>query len=78
MEKPGRHKLDMTIPPITMHWLRHTFCTLMYLAGVDVVQASAQMGHTDVSTTLRIYTHLNARHKRKSVEKLDTYLASEF
>lgn len=78
MEKPGRHKLDMTIPPITMHWLRHTFCTLMYLAGVDVVQASAQMGHADVSTTLRIYTHLNAQHKRKSVEKLDIYLASEF
>lgn len=76
MKKPGRHKLDMTIPPITMHWLRHTFCTLMYLAGVDVVQASAQMGHADVATTLRIYTHLDALHKRKSVEKLDIYLAS--
>ena len=77
MKQPGRHKLDMTIPPITMHWLRHTFCTLMYLAGVDVVQASAQMGHADVSTTLRIYTHLDAQHKRKSVEKLDAYLAGQ-
>lgn len=74
MERPGQRKFDMTIPPITLHWLRHTFCTLLYLAGVDVVQACAQMGHADVSTTLRIYTHLDAQHKRKSVEKLDAYL----
>lgn len=46
-----------------------------YLAGVDVVQACAQMGHADVSTTLKIYTHLDAIHKRKSVDKLDCYLA---
>lgn len=75
--KPGPKALDMTIPNITMHWLRHTFCTLMYLAGVDVVQACAQMGHADVSTTLRIYTHLDAVHKRKSVSKLDTFLEAQ-
>ena len=72
--KPGPKVLDMTIPPITMHWLRHTFCTLLYLSGVDVVQACAQMGHADVATTLRIYTHLDSIHKRKSVDKLDAYL----
>ncbi len=77
MKKPGQRKFDMTIPPITLHWLRHTFCTLLYLAGVDVVQASAQMGHADVSTTLRIYTHLDAIHKRKSVDKLDQYLSGK-
>ncbi|MGN8875285.1 tyrosine-type recombinase/integrase [Pseudoflavonifractor sp. HCP28S3_F10] len=75
--KPGPKVFDMTIPPITMHWLRHTFCTLLYLAGVDVVQACAQMGHADVSTTLRIYTHLDAIHKRKSVDKLDSYLSGQ-
>ena len=72
--KPGTKVYDMTLPPITMHWLRHTFCTLMYLAGVDVVQACAQMGHADIATTLRIYTHLDATHKRKSMDKLDSYL----
>ena len=74
MKKPGQHKFDMTIPRITLHWLRHTFCTLLYLSGVDVVQACAQMGHADIATTLKIYTHLDAIHKRKSVDKLDAYL----
>ena len=77
MKKPGQHKFDMTIPPITMHWLRHTFCTLLYFAGVDVIQACAQMGHADVSTTLKIYTHLDSIHKRKSVDKLDAYLEKQ-
>lgn len=77
LKRPGQRKFDMTIPPITLHWLRHTFCTLMYLAGVDVVQACAQMGHADVSTTLRIYTHLDAVHKRKSADKLDLYLSGK-
>lgn len=75
MKQPGRHKLDMTIPHITLHWLRHTFCTLLYLAGVDAVQACAQMGHADITTTLKIYTHLDAIHKRKSVDKLNAYLS---
>jgi integrase len=74
--RPGPKTYEMTIPPITMHWLRHTFCTLLYLAGVDVVQACAEMGHADVSTTLKIYTHLDSVHKRKSVDKLDAYLGS--
>lgn len=77
MKQPGQRKFDMTIPNITLHWLRHTFCTILYLAGVDVVQACAQMGHADVSTTLKIYTHLDAVHKRKSVDKLDAYLSEE-
>ena len=46
---------------------------IRYLSGVDVVQACAQMGHADVTTTLKIYTHLDAVHKRKSVDKLDEY-----
>lgn len=73
-DKPGPKTYAMTIPNITLHWLRHTFCTLMYLAGVDVITASKQMGHADVATTLRIYTHLDGIYKKKNVAKLDRYL----
>lgn len=73
--KSGPKVLDMTIPNITLHWLRHTFCTLLYLAGVDATAACAQMGHASVSTTLKIYTHLDAKHKRRAMDKLDKYLA---
>jgi len=63
-----------SIEPITAHMLRHTFCTLLYFAGVDVLTAQQQMGHADAKTTLNIYTHLDAKHKRKQMDKLDDYL----
>jgi len=62
------------IPRFTAHWLRHTFCTMMYHAGVDLLTAQKQMGHADIKTTLAIYTHLDAVYKRKSMTKLDDYI----
>ena len=56
-----------------LFWSRSVF-VIHYLSGVDVVQACAQMGHADVTTTLKIYTNLDALHKKKSVDKLDEYL----
>lgn len=61
------------IPPITAHWLRHTFITNMYLAGIDVLTAKEQAGHADIKTTMEIYTHLDAVHKRKQMDKLDEF-----
>ena len=66
--------VPFVIPRFTAHWLRHTFCTMMYLAGVDILTAKNQMGHADIKTTLAIYTHLDAIHKRKSMAKLDNFL----
>lgn len=70
-------KSSLMIQPFTPHDLRHTFCTIMYEAGVDVLVAKEQMGHSDVSITLGIYTHLNAEHKKSDISKLEKYLANE-
>ena len=68
--------VPMRIPNITAHWLRHTYATLLYLSGVDVLTAKEQLGHADIQTTLNIYTHLDSVYKRKQVSKLDEYLFS--
>lgn len=65
----------ITIETFTPHCLRHTFCTIMYEAGIDVLTAKEQMGHSDVKTTLAIYTHLDSQHKKKNVSKLNEYLS---
>jgi len=64
----------VSIERITPHMLRHTFCTMLYFAGVDVLTAQQQMGHSDAKTTLGIYTHLDSTHKRRQMSKLDEYL----
>ena len=70
--RPGG--LPMLIDTFTPHQLRHTFCTLMYFAGVDIMTARDQMGHKDISVTLGIYTALDKKFKKKKINRLDTYL----
>lgn len=64
----------ITIPRFTAHWLRHTYATMLYMAGVDVLTAKELLGHSDIKTTLGIYTHLDAKFKTRSVDKLNAYL----
>ena len=74
-KRPGG--LPMRIEPFTPHQLRHTFCTLMYFAGVDVLTARDQMGHKDITVTLGIYTALDKKFKKKKINRLDTYLKKQ-
>lgn len=69
-----RGELPILIRTFTPHELRHTFCTLLYQAGVDVMTAKDQMGHSDISVTMGIYTHLDAQYKEKKMAALDEYL----
>jgi integrase len=45
-------------PLITAHWLRHTYATKLFYAGVDAVIAMWMLGHESYETTIDIYTHL--------------------
>lgn len=44
-------------PKVTPHVLRHTFCTNMQQAGIDVKSLQYLMGHSNASVTLDVYTH---------------------
>ena len=68
-------KLPIVIPHFTAHWCRHTFITMLYLAGVDVLTAKEQAGHNDIRTTMSIYTHLDGQYKQKNMNKLDEFLS---
>lgn len=75
VNKFAPEKIPMAIEPFTLHCLRHTFCTIMYESGVDVLVAQKQMGHADVTTTLKIYTHLQEEHEVNNIAQIDEYLA---
>lgn len=65
-----------SIQTFTPHCLRHTYCTLLYESGVDILVAKELMGHSDIQTTLDIYTHLSQEHKVKDIDKLNTMLSN--
>lgn len=70
-------KIPVVIPQITPHWLRHTYITMLYLAGVDVITAKEQAGHADIKTTMQIYTHLDSVYKKKQIDKLNDFLGEK-
>lgn len=46
------------IPNITPHICRHTFCTNMARRGMNPKTLQYIMGHSDISVTLNVYTHI--------------------
>lgn len=59
----------------TAHQLRHTFCSNLYYAGIQLKEAQQIMGHRSAKVTLDIYTHLSANNHEESINKLDEYLS---
>lgn len=60
-------------PTITAHILRHGYATILFEAGVDVYTAQRLLGHSDIDTTMAVYTHLRERKKNESLDKLKDY-----
>lgn len=63
-----------TIQTFGWHDLRHTYATILYEAGVDVLTAQYLLGHASPETTMKIYTHLSEEKKDKSIQKLNDFL----
>lgn len=57
MKKYQKLHPDKPLPHITPHVFRHTFCTNMANAGMDIKTLQYVMGHSDVGVTLNVYTH---------------------
>ena len=54
-KKRGSKEMVM-LPSFSCHSLRHTFATRMCEKGVNIKVIQDVMGHTDISTTMNIYT----------------------
>lgn len=75
--KHSPNKIPILEQKFTPHQLRHTYATLLYQSGVDVMTASELLGHSNISTTLKIYTHLDKQFKELNISKFDQYIKSD-
>jgi len=60
------------LPWHTPYDLRHTFATLHLAKGHPITYVSAQLGHSDPSTTLRWYAHWLPTSDKRFADALDT------
>jgi integrase len=64
-----RYFVEAGFPELRVHDLRHTFASLMVMAGVDLKTVQELLGHQDYRTT-EIYAHLAPDHLHDAIRKL--------
>jgi len=62
---------DSNIPYKKFHALRHTYATRLFEADIPIKTVQVLMGHSDIKTTMNIYTHVMPEEKTKAVEKIN-------
>lgn len=65
------------IEPIKFHALRHTFASINIENGTDVKTISEILGHSDISITLKTYTHISNKSKAKAIDKFNAMFKTQ-
>ena len=59
---------------VSTHGLRHTHISLLFEAGASIQVVQNRVGHTDVATTMNIYTHVVSSTKRDTADRFANYM----
>ena len=65
---------DSDVRPIRIHGFRHTHASLCFEAGMTLKQVQYRLGHSDLKTTMNIYTHITREAKDDIGEKFANYI----
>lgn len=59
---------------ITTHGFRHTHASLLFESGASLKEVQFRLGHSDIQTTMDIYTHISKSAKEKLAEKFNEFV----
>jgi integrase len=64
------------LPHMRFHTLRHSAATLLMSSGVPVKVASEMLGHSDITTTLRVYSHVMEPDQERAAAAMDAFFSA--
>ena len=65
-----RHCKKVGIADISIHGLRHTHASILLYSGVSVLSVSKRLGHSNISTTQKVYLHIILELENKDKNKM--------
>lgn len=64
------YKRHPDLHKIKVHGFRHTYASLLFEAGASIKEVQSRLGHSDIKTTMNIYTHITISSRKKLAQKL--------
>ena len=61
---------------ITAHQLRHGFATILYEAGIPDKDAQELLGHSSITITRDVYTHIRQSRRNDTASKLNAFVSA--
>ena len=71
--RKGNEKVVL-LPNFSCHNLRHTFATRLCEAGVNIKVIQEILGHSDITTTLDIYTYATSDFKKTEMKSFEEFI----
>ena len=62
------------LEPIRIHGFRHTHASLLFDSGMTLKQVQYRLGHSDLKTTMNVYTHITEFAKDNIGDKFSAYI----
>ena len=61
------------MPNITPHVCQHTYCSNMAKSGMNPKTLQYLMGHSDISVTMNVYTHISFDDAEKELKRMEEF-----
>lgn len=71
-EKYNKEHL-LQLPLITPHVCRHTYCSNMAKSGMNPKTLQYLMGHSDISVTMNVYTHIGFDDAEEELKRMEEF-----
>lgn len=59
---------------ITIHGFRHSHCSLLFEMGTPIQVVQERLGHSNIKTTMNIYTHVTEKQRDEIAEKFAKHI----
>lgn len=59
---------------ISIHGFRHTHASLLFESGATIKDVQFRLGHSDIQTTMDVYTHVSKLAKEQLAERFNSYI----
>lgn len=62
----------------TVHGFKHTHCFLLFETGIGMQNVKDQLGHSNIKTTMNIYTHVTKEARSETADLFSDFMESNF